>query len=393
MKKRMLLMAVLVLTFCLIASGCSTSMVTNAKEYYNNTTAIISQLTASNKSGEKQTSVSATPLDAPSNFSIDEAGNYAFDGVADADYYLIYFCAPDAPESDENFLYSSEPIPAHGESNSYTGVCREVIKAPYGEYQARVLAVPALGDNTHSISKAVSVAYTQVGSQSAPVVEYFWDPFTNTMALQLANAGTYANEAYPERIDMTITNVNNEEDSASLTLEGIADGNKDVTTDVLTKGETYRISAVAVSDSPYVTNQTSDETVATESLTIGDLNILSGGYSYRHGRFTFPLLWEKFDLKNGGPSPDVIDYNVYNLDCTPEAPTPGSAYSYSFVARPSVVVTGMLELHEDGTVLCYNKNSPPKPDSEISGIWIDNGDGTATICFSNSTWLTTKDSK
>lgn len=389
MKKQILLVTVLVLTFCLIASGCSTSMMTNAKEYYNNTTAILSQLTAGNKSGEKKADTAAAPLDTPSNFSVDEAGNYSFEGVANADYYLIYFCAPDAAADDENFLYSSEPIPAHAESNSYTGVCRDVIKAPYGEYQARVLAVPALSDSSHSMSQAVSTAYTQVGAQSAPALEYFWDPFINTLTVQLANADAYAYEAYPERIDITVTNMNNAEDQVSLTLEGIADGNKEVATDALTKGETYHISAVAVSDTPYVTNKVSDESVAAENLTLGDLNILSAGYSYRQSSFTYPLLWENFDLKNGGASPAMVTYEEYTLDCTPVAATSGSAYSYSYTARPFVVVSGMLELHEDGTVLCYNKNSPPVADAEISGVWIDNGDGTATICLSNSTWHTT----
>lgn len=389
MKKRILLVTVLVLAFCLIASGCSTSMMTNAKEYYSNTTAILAQLTSGSKGSEKQASAAATPLDAPGSFSVDEAGNYSFEGVANADYYLIYFCAPDAAEDDENFLYSSEPIPAHQDSNSYTGVCRDVIKAPYGEYQARVLAVPALNDSSHSMSQAVSTAYTQVGAQSAPALEYFWDPFVNTMTVQLANADAYAYEAYPKQIDITVTNVNNADDQVSLTLEGIADGNKEVSTDTLAKGETYRISAIAVSDAPYVTNKVSDESVAAESLTLGDLNILSDGYYYRQSSFTYPLLWENFDLKNGGSSPSMVSYEEYTLDCTPVAPTSGSAYSYSFTARPFVVITGMLELHEDGTALCYNKNSPPASDAEISGIWVDNGDGTATICFSNSTWHTT----
>lgn len=389
MKRRILLITVLALTFCLIASGCSTSMMTNAKEYYNNTTAILSQLTAGNKRGEKKADTAAAPLDAPSNFSVDEAGNYSFDGVADAGYYLIYFCAPDAAADDENFLYSSEPIPAHPDSNSYTGVCRDVIKAPYGEYQVRVLAAPALNDSSHSMSQAVSTAYTQVGTQSAPALEYFWDPFTSTMTLQLANADAYAYEAYPQQIDITVTNVNNAEDQVSLALEGIADGNKEISTDALTKGETYRISAAAVSDVPYVTNQTSDTSVVVEGLSIGELNILSDGYSYKHGMFTYPLLWENFDLKNGGSSIELADLQEYTLDCVPADPTPGSAYSYSYSARPAVIVTGMLELHEDGTALCYNKNSAPVADSEITGFWVDNGDGTATICFSNSTWHTT----
>ena len=393
MKKRILLVTVLVLAFCLIASGCSTSMMTNAKEYYSNTTAILAQLTSGSKGSEKQASAAATPLDAPGSFSVDEAGNYSFEGVANADYYLIYFCAPDAAEDDENFLYSSEPIPAHQDSNSYAGVCRDVIKAPYGEYQVRVLAVPALSDSSHSMSQAVSTAYTQVGAQSAPALEYLWDPFVNTLTLQLANADAYAYEAYPKQIDITVTNINNADDQVSLTLEGIADGNKEVSTDALTKGETYRISSTAVSDVPYVTNQTSDTSVIAEGLSIGELNILSDGYSYKHGWFTYPLLWENFDLTNGGSSVELADMQEYTLDCVPADPTPGSAYSYSYSARPSAIVTGMLELHEDGTVLCYNKNSPPIPDAEISGIWVDNGDGTATICFSNSTWHKTSTTK
>ena len=123
-----------------------------------------------------------------------------------------------------------------------------------------------------------------------------------------------------------------------------------------------------------------------EALELGILNILTGGYSYSHGWMSYPLIWENFDLVEGGPVGELVSFEEYTFECTPVTPNSGSAYSYTFVARPFVIATGTLELYEDGTAQFANRNSPPLDDSAISGIWIDNGDGTATLCFSHTTW-------
>ena len=49
-----------------------------------------------------------------------EDGSYSFTGVDNAEYYLIYFCAPDATSDDDTFIYTSDPIEAN-DSNTYSG--------------------------------------------------------------------------------------------------------------------------------------------------------------------------------------------------------------------------------------------------------------------------------
>ena len=98
MKKRTALLIGGLALFVLLCSGC-TSAFTNAETYFSNTGDILSILFDSNQSinpNESTTDSAATQLDTPSNFTLDADGNYSFDGVEGAEYYLLYFCAPTA---------------------------------------------------------------------------------------------------------------------------------------------------------------------------------------------------------------------------------------------------------------------------------------------------------
>ena len=253
-----------------------------------------------------------------------------------------------------------------------------------GEYQARVVAFPAVGDTTSSMSSPACVDFIAEGEQSLPTLEYFWDSFSDTLNLQLSNVGTYTYEAYPKEVEVVCTNVNDDADVVTATLENVATDNIDFSA-ALTKGETYKISAHSISDSNYVTNKVSGDTLVADNMTVGDVNVLSSAYAYSHGSVNFPLLTENFDLVNGGSAGDMHGViSDYSYDCTPTAATPGSAYSYDVSIYYADQGDGKLELHEDGTATLSHGQWAFIRAAHIDGVWIDNGDGTATLNFNTS---------
>lgn len=387
--KRAKKIAALAAALCLVCTSCATSAGTNAKSYFTNTKAIVNTLFSSSKpaassSESVDASSSATPLDAPTNFTMTEDGTYSFNGVEGADYYLLYFCAPDTTEEDDSFVYSSEPINGDQGAGTYTGHYLDVLQAAYGEYLVRVMACPALGDTEHSMSAPASVDFTAVGAQSDPAIEYFWDPFTSTMNFQLSNAGAYTYEAYPAELDVTCTNDNDPSDVVTASLEGVTEENINFSTP-LTPGETYSFTVHAVSDSPYVTNQTTEELSVAEGVTLGNLNLLSAGYTYSHGMLNYPLLWENFDPEKGGPVGNMVGFaGSYSFDCTPIAASAGSAYTYDVSLYYIDKGHGTMELYEDGTLKLAQTGFGPISASSIGGVWLDNGDGTVTLCFDNN---------
>lgn len=384
--KKLLPLAALI---CLLCTSCATTAVSNAQRYLDSSGAILDTLFASTTAAAPSSSggetVAAEPLGTPTDFVMNEDGTYSFTGVEGADYYLLYFCAPDTAEDDNSFLYSSEPIPADSGAGTYTGSYLDVLNAAYGEYLARVVACPAIGDDSHSMSAPAATPFTAIGEQSAPTLEYFWDPFSDTMNLQLSNAGAYTYEAYPAKVEVTCTNVSDPADTVTAVLEGVTPDNINFSTP-LTKGQTYTITAHAVSDSAYVTNTTSDETVVVENAALGELNMLSSGYSYSHGSINFPLLTENFDLVNGGSAGTMMGFaGSYTYNCTPTTPSAGSAYTYIIDIYFVDQGEGMLELREDGTATLSHSQWAFITAAHIDGVWIDNGDGTATLNFNNGT--------
>lgn len=391
MKRRAALL-VLAAGLCLACAGCSTSALTNAESYFDNVGSILEIMVPSRGSGQSTPSGNdeASALAVPTDFAMDEEGNFSFTGVENAGFYILYFCAPDTPSDSEEYLYQSGQILPEAGTDTCSGFYRDVIDAPYGEYLVRVVAVPELGDEAHSMSSitdAPSVHFTAVGAQSAPEFEYFWDPFTTTLSFQLSNIGTYTYEAYPAHIDITMTNVNDNADQVVVRLEDVSEENTAVSTNALTQGQTYAITAVAVSGSDYVTTPNSETAAVSDGLTLGELNILTDGYTYSSESVIYPLVWEGFDLVNGGAVGELMGFNgVYSFNCTPAAASDGSAYSYTVSVNAFVTVPGGLELHEDGTAEMYLTGYGPVGASSITGVWLDNGDGTATLNFSLTSW-------
>lgn len=381
-------LAVTVSGMALVLCSCSTAA-SNANRYFTSAGAIATNMMNSGKVSNGSTASAASEstaaaLPTPGDFTMSEDGTYSFTGVDGAGYYLLYFCEPGADPSDDSFIYTSEPINAVSSTTTYTGSYLDVMQAAYGEYQARVVAFPAVGDTTSSMSSPACVDFIAEGEQSLPTLEYFWDSFSDTLNLQLSNVGTYTYEAYPKEVEVVCTNVNDDADVVTATLENVATDNIDFSV-ALTKGETYKISAHAISDSNYVTNKVSGDTLVADNVTVGDVNVLSSAYAYSHGIINFPLLTENFDLVNGGSAGDMHGViSDYSYDCTPVTPTPGSAYSYYVSIYFADQGEGQLELYEDGTATLSHGQWAMLSAAHIDGVWIDNGDGTATLNFDNS---------
>ncbi|MCO7108443.1 hypothetical protein NIA69_03775 [Gemmiger formicilis] len=140
----------------LVLCSCSTAA-SNANRYFTSVGAIATNLMNSGKVSNGSTASAASEntaaaLPTPGDFTMSEDGTYSFTGVDGAGYYLLYFCEPGADPSDDSFIYTSEPINAVSGTTTYTGSYLDVMQAAYGEYQARVVAFPAVGDTTSSMS-------------------------------------------------------------------------------------------------------------------------------------------------------------------------------------------------------------------------------------------------
>lgn len=170
-------LAVTVSGMALVLCSCSTAA-SNANRYFTSAGAIATNMMNSGKVSNGSTASAASEstaaaLPTPGDFTMSEDGTYSFTGVDGAGYYLLYFCEPGADPSDDSFIYTSEPINAVSGTTTYTGSYLDVMQAAYGEYQARVVAFPAVGDTTSSMSSPACVDFIAEGEQSLPTLEYF----------------------------------------------------------------------------------------------------------------------------------------------------------------------------------------------------------------------------
>ncbi len=386
MKKRTLV-AAFVLVMCLGLTGCGSTVAQETDTYFGNVGKIVSTMFSSSADTERAETLeeSGTKLDTPTDFVVDEEGNYSFTGVENADYYLLYFCEPDATDDSASYVYSSSPIYSN-DSNTYSGLFRDAFEYAYGEYLVKVLAFPELTSEEYTMSSAATATYTYTGEQSAPEIGYYWDTFNDLMTVQVINMGTYEFEAYPDYVDVTFTGANGD---LTLTIEDLAEGNSMITTDQLTKGDTYSITAVATSTDEFVTNPTSDEAQVASDVTLGDDSIYVGMVSYTDGFandiFSYPIVCTDFDLQNGGSCGTVMAmFSVMDLMTTPRATSDGSVYSYDLIASTA---TGSLELYADGTFYMDETGNGPINASSIEGTWHENGDGTATLNYNHNTLI------
>ena len=392
MKKiKLLTLGLMAAALCLSCTAC-TSLAENTETYFSSVSSILSNLMASGKAPQTQQTAgpvsTGTPLDAPTNFTIDAEGNYSFTGVADAEYYLLYFCAPDATSDSDTFIYSSEPIQDDG-SETYSGHASDAFQYAFGEYLVKVYAFPDLTDDTRSMSTAATATYTYTGNQSAPQIYYYWNTFGGTMCVQVANMNDYLYEAYPDKVEVTFTNTADSSDTVTVAIEGVSPQNYAASTDALTRGATYSVTAVATSSSSFVLNPTSDTTTVSDGLTMGDTHLFTDGYMYSDGFandiFRWPVIGENFDMANGGAAglAPSMGGGRTTFTTTPAATTAGSSYTYTLQAGSWAA--GTLELYPDGTFYAHETGGGPVNASNIQGTWVDNGDGTATLSYDHST--------
>ena len=400
--RKLLSLLLMVCVLGLLCTSCATTALDNINTYYAEVGAVMDDWFASSTSADGSATESqnaAAKLDTPADFTLSENGDYSFTGVANADYYLVYFCAPDATSDSDPFLFSSNSIDATGTGGeTYSGSIDDLVQYGYGEYLVKVFAFPSLNDASHAMSTAATATYSFSGAQDAPVIEYLWNTFDGTVDVQLSNIDTYMYQAYPDSVEVTFTNTADPSDTVVVTIEDLSADHYSATSDALTRGATYDITAVNHSENAYVTNGTSDTAQVAQGVTFGGHNVISADYYYTDGiarnSFSYPQYVDRFDLINGGVFNCGNSSISFNFTATPTAASAGSAYTYSMTSdnRPFAIQDGTLELYTDGTFrFDQYSEMPPQGPSHIEGIWTDNGDGTANLSFDHSTLRTSLD--
>lgn len=392
MKLKKWLFVLLALILCFGLTACGSSVSSNTEIYFSQVGTILNNLfSTTDTSSKPNASASAgAQLAAPSDFAVDADGNYSFKGSEGAEYYLLYFCAPNANSDEDTFIYSSSPITDDG-SDSYRGRCADLFDYAYGEYLVKVYAFPDLTDSEHSMSTAATANYVYSGEQSAPELYYYWNTFDNIMGVQIANMDDYLYEAYPDLVEVTFTNVDDSSDKVTVTIEGVSASNYGGETGDLTRGATYDVSAVATSASEYVTNSKSDTTKVSDGLTLGDCHLFTDGYSYSDGFanniFCWAIVGDSFDLATGGEAGHAVSSFGGNVafNATPTEARTGSAYSYDLLITAMMPVSGTMEVYADGTFEAQFEGVGPIQSSTIQGSWVDNGDGTVTLNYNHGT--------
>ena len=387
---------------CALCTACSTTAIENLDTYYSEVGAVLNTWFSSSERsaqpGGSQQSNTAK-LSSPGSFTLNEKGEYSFTGVENADYYLLYFCAPDAAGDSDPFLFSSNSIPAAGTGGeTYSGSVGDLVQYGYGEYLVKVFAFPNLNDNQHTMSTASTASFSYSGAQDAPVIDYLWNTFNSTVDVQLTNINDYTYQMYPDRVEVTFVNVEDSNDTVVLTIENPTPESYSLATDELTSGAAYDVSAVAYSGSPFVTNSVSDTTVVVQNLVLGGHNIISQNYYYSDGitrmPFSYPQITENLSVSETGTLNSDNSAIHYTFTTTPAEANPGSAYSFIVAADcfPFTFDDATLELYLDGTFrMDQYGEMPPQGPSHIQGIWTDNGDGTVTLSYDHSTLRTSVD--
>lgn len=385
---------------CLLLTACGSSVGTNTEAYFTYTKAVLDTLFSGSGKKNSIQSAEVEKLDVPGNFVIDENGNYSFEGVEGAAYYLIYFCEPDAVDDGDSYLYTSAPI-EQNESGSYTGCCADEFRYGYGEYLAKVYAFPDITDSEHTLSQAAVQKFVSRGEQSAPEIYYYWDTFTNTMNIQVANRENYFYEAYPDRIEVTFTNLQDSSDVVEVTIDGVSEENYSAQEEGLSRGASYYMTAEAISTNEYVLNPTSDISVICDELTLGETHLFTDGYFYSdnfpNDIYRFAVIGESLALNEEGDAGHAIgEFGTTIFKTTPVDSVNEAEYSFSVelypdfhVDAPGLIITmgeieASINLFSDGTFKMEQTGSGPINAASIEGTWIDNEDGTATLNYDHA---------
>ncbi len=435
-KKRWMAVALLMITSLGLA-GCGSSMKESTEQYFSAVSSRLSGLSGSNSSSSEEKS-NKTALETPGNLAVDEEGNYTFTGVENSSYYIVYMYDANGTEGD-GYIQISDNIAEDG-SGTYTGNLSDSMSFGYGDYRIEVVAYPEVTDEVYRKSEAASCEYLLTGTVAEPAYAYLWDSFSGTLSVQMTSIGDYKFTAYPELLEVVLTNKDDASDVINLTLEDLTliDDKFIVSTTDVKKDATYDITASATWDELIVTNPSAETEVGTVTVSSKE-NAVSWGYGYcdtsRYSFLDYPMVAENFDLETGGSigvwysfTPySSVGYSVQNAEATA---TWQEEYSEYFTATPTDTtdealhaysvevadsngnavymsdfgmltemegpITGTLEIYEDGTfklaldgremvwieVKGSGLNFAP---CTVEGTWIENEDGTVTLNYDRST--------
>ena len=435
MKKRNIAALSMAAVLCAGLTGCGTTAVTNTNQYFSQMSTRFSNWGNKADTTTADTATATSEADdplalaTPADFTIDESGNFSFTGVENADHYVM--TAYDNLSDSEEYLFISDAIPVN-DSNSYSGALSDFFTFAYGDFRMEVTAYPALTDRDHHQSKAAACEYLVSGEVTEPTFAYMWDCFSGSFNVELTNIADYRYTACPDTVTFTLTDTSNSSNTCTFTLEGASADNAvyTATTTELTPDATYTLTAESQWNDRIVTNPTASTDLGTVVIR-SDAKTASAGYSEldEQGIYInsgYPECAENFDLAKGGSAGtwydlempgramfsqiEVVTFGTDNLEYTAEPTTASSGAEYSYTVTAKKVegtissswvgetdsITGKLDLNSDGTLTfsidyqLVGINPASKANQEIAGSsvtgsWVDNGDGTATLSYDLST--------
>lgn len=439
MKNTKRILSILLLAaLCLALTGCGTKAVSNFTRYFGYMADVVETSVSSSRaireSKNAETPADENTLPAPASFTVDEAGNYSFDAVDGAAYYILYVYA-DAVTVDASATSSKI---ANDGSASYSGSVSSFANLSYGDWYVGVVAYPDYSVSDKKASAPAKAEYLLSGAVELgePKFGSMWSVATNTLEITVSGMN-FSGTAYPERMELTLTNTADSADVVAIEAESIA-SSATLTTDACTAGASYAIHADFFWDETLVTNPTAsaDGGVAQTSATD---NLIDEDYAYTGNIFKgcdFPHIQLDFDPVAGGcagvwvnngsaggasmgmgsgeasgesNSSEETDRNVY-FDAVPIAAANGAQYSYDVeVTSPSGSVSlgsritggsvakgyGTLDIFADGTFrmeLEYQYITTDRVNSQVSympgaecyGTYTVNPDGTLNLSYDHA---------
>lgn len=402
MKKRMVVLPVMLAALAL--SGCSTTAGDNASTFMSVFGTQVNTLLGKS-SGDAASTDTRKQLETPGNWTCNVSGEYSFDSVENADYYVIYLYK----NGNSSYDYVSENITGSG---TITGSIADLNYA-YGDYEVTCVAYPNYTSEEYRASAAASTTMKVDGEVVEPSLTFYWDCFAQELQVIWLNSDAYGTTAYPQSMDITIGDTTDTfAMDSSTTAYTVADA---------AVGETYEVEAVVTFDSNYVSNNSF--TLDLGSVTCDEQsNYAPAGYEYSSGLYSYadyPIAGEGFDLTAGGEigrwkikrnanawmsvTSETAEYLIYTA--TPTDTADGDAYTYSVVAANDdgsdvytggfgtmADFTGTLHLYADNTFqlsldaiyICTDQISNAEQwhnASTIDGRWYENGDGTIDLSY------------
>ena len=243
--KKKLLLPLTAAACALLLAGCGTSVGEHANTYFSQMgnvirTAIDSARAEKEADSSPTQTVDANALAAPANFTVDENGNYSFDGVENAQYYYVYVYS-DATGVEA--VAQSEQIPENG-SASYSGSLSDFANLTYQTWNVRVVAYPDYENSDYTASPEAKCDYAVSGAveYGEPTFGYMWTVTSGELAIKIDDMD-YGQTAYPTNIKITLTNTTDTGDVVTIDVTDISSSSVTATTTEASPDTVYDITA------------------------------------------------------------------------------------------------------------------------------------------------------